>query len=212
MKYGRARQNARSFAALMFLVICGLYIASAQRITGSISGTVKDQQGAIIPNAAVKATNVDTAVTRTTATGGDGTFLIQYLPVGNYVVEVSAPSFERFIQQNVTVAVDQTMALAVTLTAGAETQTIQVTEAPPLVERLPQQLGRTVSPDEIISLPLVNRNAYAEISLTPGVQSNSASGQSNPSGTPELPGWRTGHGCDCEWQHRRRQRLGQLLP
>ena len=78
------------------------------------------------------------------------------------------------------------MALAVTLTAGAETQTIQVTEAPPLVQTTSAVVGRTVSPNEIISLPLVNRNAYAELSLTPGVLNNSASALSNPNGTPNF--------------------------
>ena len=47
-------------------------------------------------------------------------------------------------------------------------------------------LGRTIEPAEIIGLPLVNRNAYAELSLTPGVQANSASPSSNPNGTPNF--------------------------
>jgi Carboxypeptidase regulatory-like domain len=186
MKYERAKQRTRSFVALIFLVLCGLLTASAQRITGSISGTVKDEQGATVPNAAITATNVDTGFTSTIATGEDGTFLIQYLPVGNYVVEVSAPSFKKFIQQNVTVAVDQTMAVSVTLVAGTATQTVEVTEVPPLVQTTSAELGRTVSPNEIISLPLVNRNAYAELSLTPGVLANSASAQSNANGTPNF--------------------------
>lgn len=186
MKHDRAKRSAWTFTALIFLILCGLLTASAQRITGNINGTVKDQTGAIVSNATVKATNVDTGFTRTIATGADGSFTIQYLPVGNYVVEVTAPTFKRFIQQNVTVAVDQTMAVAVTLAAGAETQTIEVTDAPPLVQTTSAELGRTVSPNEINSLPLVNRNAYAELSLTPGVMANSASAQSNANGTPNF--------------------------
>lgn len=182
----RAKRSALSFTALMFLILCGVPTASAQRITGSINGTVKDQTGAIVSNAAVKARNTDTGFTRTVTSAADGTFTIQYLPVGNYVVEVSAPTFEKFIQQNVTVAVDQTVAVAVTLAIGAATQTIEVTDAPPLVQTSSAELGRTVTPYEINSLPLVNRNAYAELSLTPGVMANSASAQSNANGTPNF--------------------------
>jgi len=76
--------------------------------------------------------------------------------------------------------------LNVTLAVGSLSQTVEVTEAPPLVQTSSAELGRTVAPSEIIGLPLVNRNAYAELSLTPGVQSNSASPQSNPSGTPNF--------------------------
>ena len=172
--------------AVLLLFLCGMYAAQAQRITGNIAGTVKDEQGAMVTTATLKATNVDTGFTRTGTVNADGTFLIQYLPVGNYAVAVEAAGFKKFVQENLTVAVDQTVSLAVTLTVGAQTQTVEVTEAPPLVETSSVELGRTVSPNEIIGLPLVNRNAYAEISLTAGVMSNSASGQSNPNGTPNF--------------------------
>ena len=48
-------------------------------------------------------------------------------------------------------------------------------------------MGRTIEPDEIIGLPLVNRNAYAELSLTPGVMANNNSPTSNPAATPNFP-------------------------
>jgi hypothetical protein len=134
----------------------------------------------------IKATNVDTGLVRSTTTTTDGAYLIQYLPVGNYKVEVNASGFKRFVQENVVMTVDQTQVLNVTLSVGVQSQTVTVTEAPPLVEINSAELGRTVEPSEIIGLPLVNRNAYAELSLTPGVQSNSASPSSNPSGTPNF--------------------------
>ena len=94
--------------------------------------------------------------------------------------------FKKFEQQNLTIAVDQTQALNVALDVGAVTETVTVTTAPPLVNVTSETLGRTISPEEINNLPLVNRNAYTELSLTPGVQSNSASSQSNPNGTPNF--------------------------
>jgi len=173
------------FRALLVLILCAGLNAYAQQITGTIAGTVKDPQGAVVISAAVKATNVDTGLSRSTTTA-DGAYLIQYLPIGTYIVEVNAAGFKRFVQQNLVLTVDQTQALNVVLAVGVESQTVTVTGTPPLVETNSAELGRTVEPSEIIGLPLVNRNAYAELSLTPGVQSNSASPSSNPSGTPNF--------------------------
>jgi hypothetical protein len=174
------------FLASLVLVLCGGLTAYGQQITGTIAGTVKDEQGALVTSATVKAINIDTGLSRSATTTADGTYLIQYLPVGSYTVEVEASGFKRFVQQNVVLAVDQTQALNVTLSVGGQSQIVTVTEAPPLVDTSTAELGRTVQPAEIIGLPLVNRNAYAELSLTPGVQSNSASPSSNPSGTPNF--------------------------
>ena len=171
---------------LLVLVICGSVVGFGQQITGSISGTVRDAQGALVTAATVKATNNDTGFSRSAVTDNVGVYNIQYLPVGAYTVEVDAPGFKKFVQENLVLTVDQTQALNVTLAVGTQSQTVTVTEAPPLVETTTAELGRTVEPEEITGLPLVNRNAYAELSLTPGVQSNSASAQSNPSGTPNF--------------------------
>jgi hypothetical protein len=193
-QFGRsaAQSMKRKFTAILAMGLLALILApkgSAQQITGSIAGTVKDERGAVLPGASVKATNVDTAFSRVATTANDGAYRIEYLPVGSYNVEVEMPGFQKFVQQNIVLAVDQTQALNITLAVGASSETVTVTTAPALVDTSSATLGRTVQPDEIIGLPLVNRNAYAELSLTPGVQSNSASGStnasnSNPNGTP----------------------------
>jgi hypothetical protein len=184
-RYLSAAESIR-FLAVLAIVLGASAIACAQQITGSIAGTVKDEQGALVTTATIKATNVETDLSRSTTTTGDGTYLIQYLPVGTYVVEVDANGFKKFLQKNIVLTVDQTVSLNLTLAVGVQSQTVTVSEAPPLVETTTAELGRTVEPAEIIGLPLVNRNAYAELSLTAGVQSNSASAQSNPSGTPNF--------------------------
>ena len=163
--------------------------AVAQQITGSIAGTVTDAQGAVVPSATVQATNLDTGFFRSTTTGDDGAYRIEYLPIGKYSVAVEAQGFKKFLQQNLVLAVDETQTLNAMLAVGASSETVTVSATPPLVDTTTATLGRTVQPAEIIGLPLVNRNAYAELSLTPGVQSNSASGSTNasnanPSGTP----------------------------
>jgi hypothetical protein len=177
--------SARAVVALVF-ILTGSFAAFGQQITGSIVGTVKDQQGAVVNTATVKATNLDTGFSRSAPANGYGEYRIDYLPVGRYTVEAVAPSFERFVQKNVALDVDQTLTVDVTLTVGEATQTVTVTEAPPLVNTSDAVLGRTIEPDEIVGLPLVNRNVYSELSLTPGVMANNNSPTSNPSGTPTM--------------------------
>lgn len=174
-------------AKLLFLFAAAFVSgAAAQQITGTITGTVTDPQGAVVPKAEVRAINKATGLSRTVATDSSGIFAVTYLPAGEYSVAVDAPGFKHFLQQNVTLSVDQNLTLNVSLTIGEATDTVEVTDLPPSIETQSAELGRTISPEEIIGLPLVNRNAYAEISLTPGVMANSTSPQSNPNGTPNF--------------------------
>jgi len=171
---------------LFLLFVTAIHSSKAQQITGSIVGTVNDPQGAVISGATVKATNTGTGFSRVVITNGYGQFRIDYLPIGSYTIEVNARGFKRYLQQNIALSVDQTQTVPVALSVGTQTQTVTVTEAPPAVDTTTAELGRTIEPAEIIGLPLVNRNAYAELSLTPGVQANSASPSSNPNGTPNF--------------------------
>jgi hypothetical protein len=176
--------SAQVVAALVFAITGS--IAFGQQITGTIVGTVKDPQGAVVNTATVKATNVDTGFFRSASANGQGEYRIDYLPVGKYTVEAKAPSFERFVQENVTLDVDQEQTVEIKLAVGAQNQTVTVTEAPPLVNTSDAVLGRTIEPDEIIGLPLVNRNVYTELSLTPGIMANNNSPTSNAAGSPNF--------------------------
>ncbi len=160
--------------------------ASAQQTTGSIAGTVKDQTGAAVNTATVKATNLDTGFTRSVPTNGYGEYRIDYLPVGKYSVGAVAASFKQFVQQNIDLTVDTTLTLEITLSVGAQSETVTVDTAPPSVNTSDAELGRTIEAEEIVGLPLVNRNVYTEISLTPGVMANNNSPTSNPSGSPNF--------------------------
>ena len=99
-------------AVLMFASFASVH---AQQITGSIVGTVKDQTGAVVNNATAKATNVDTGFSRSAPANGYGEYRIDLLPVGRYTVEALAPSFERFVQENIALDVDQTLTVDIPL-------------------------------------------------------------------------------------------------
>jgi hypothetical protein len=173
-------------AGLALLLGLAFLPATAQQTTGSIVGTVKDQQGAVVSSAKVTATNVETGYNRSAPVNGDGEFRIDYLPVGRYTVQAQAATFERYVQKNLSLDVNQTLSLDIKLVVGAQTDTITVTEAPPQVNTSDAVLGRTIEPDEVIGLPLVNRNAYTELSLTPGIMANTSSTTQNPAGTPNF--------------------------
>ena len=185
MRFGRSLATHLQVSLLAVLFLFGGSV-HAQQTTGAIVGTVKDETGAVVNTATVKATNLDTGFSRSAQTNSYGEYRIDYLPVGKYTVAAEAASFKHFVQKNITLNVDDTLTLEIALSAGAASETVTVTEAPPLVDTTTAELGRTVEASEIVGLPLVNRNVYTEVSLTPGVMANNNSPTSNPSGSPNF--------------------------
>jgi hypothetical protein len=167
----------------LFMFTC-LGTIHAQQTTGTIVGIVKDQTDAAVSTATVKATNLDTGFTRAVPTNSLGEYRIDYLPVGKYKVESDATGFKHFIQENISLDVDQTLTVGIALAIGAASETVTVETAPPTINTSNAVLGVTLEREEIVGLPLVNRNIYSEVSLTPGVMANNNSPSSNPTGTP----------------------------
>ena len=182
--YVRGILTSGLWLAVVVTMIAGMAPVQAQQTTGSIVGTVNDATGAAVTSATVKATNVNTGFTRSAPVNGNGEYRIDYLPVGSYTVEATASGFERFVQKNLSLNVDDHLTVPIALAVGAATETVTVDTAPPVLNTSDAVLGRTIERDEIIGLPLVNRNIYSEVTLTPGVMANNNSPSSNPSGSP----------------------------
>jgi carboxypeptidase family protein len=158
----------------LFVLIVALLALSPARIaaqgtTGNILGTVTDSTGAVIPNAQVTVTNLETNFTRNGVTNASGEYLIQFLPLGSYRVEVTAPTFKKFAQTGVVLEINRNARVDAVLTAGAVTETVSVTSNAPLVETTQPALGQTINNQDIINLPLVNRDIYSLLELTAGV-------------------------------------------
>ncbi len=97
----------------MYAAVCLFLFASAafgQGDRGTITGTILDQQGAVIANAPVEARNVGTGTAYQAATTDTGNYTFAELPFGTYEVTVGVPGFKKFIRQNLTVQVAQTLA------------------------------------------------------------------------------------------------------
>ncbi|HMG03718.1 MAG TPA: carboxypeptidase regulatory-like domain-containing protein [Edaphobacter sp.] len=156
--------------------------AFAQLTTATILGTVSDSTGAVIPGARITATNVDTHFTRAAAANADGTFRLEFLPIGHYELKVDAQGFKSYSQTNITLNLNDQLTNNITLSLGDATETITVTDAPSLVQSSASSLGRVIDNTEVDNLPIVGRNVYDLLTLTAGVQTSS---QSNVLGYPQ---------------------------
>src|SRR5215472_13739645 len=177
MRYLMERVDWRLFMKITrFITACFLGLASgaltAQVTTTTMIGTVADKTGAVIVDAKVTATNVGTNLERSAETNAQGEYRIEFLPVGSYSLLVEAAGFKKFVQTGITLEIDQTARVDVLMDVGTTGETIQVTAAAPIVNLTNPELGRTVENQEIVDLPIVNRNVYTLLSLTPGVQRN----------------------------------------
>ena len=162
------------FVLLLAVVCQTLGLAGtlhAQLSTATVSGSVTDQTGAVIPNATVTLTQTDTNFTRASVTKADGTYREEFLPVGPYKVTIAAPGFKTLERTGIVLSVMQNAELNLQLEIGATTESVNVTADIPLVNLGNSTLGSTVGNVEIDNLPLVNRNVDRLLQLVPGVQS-----------------------------------------
>jgi hypothetical protein len=160
--------------------------AVAQITTATIVGTITDSSGAALAGVQVTARNADTSLTRTAPTSQDGAYRLEFLPVGNYVVEVTASGFKKVDRSGIVLQVNDTARVDISLAVGDLNETVTVIDAPPSINTSTVEIGGTIQSEEISSLPLVDRNVYSLLDLTPGVQSNSGGTATAPSGSNAL--------------------------
>ena len=168
------KQTLGIFIFLAVLFAIPLTVA-AQSTTATIVGSVTDPGGAQVPNASITARNADTGLKRTVVSGEDGSYRIEFLPVGKYVVEVTATSgFKKAFRDGIVLQVNDTAKVDISLEVGSVTESVTITGGAAEVNTSNAELGRTIQTKEIENLPLVERNIYALLDLTPGVQSNNS--------------------------------------
>ena len=154
----------------------------AQVATGTILGNVKDNTGAGVPGAQVTATNLGTQVSRTTVTDAEGQYSLPLLSVGNYKLDVTLSGFKNFVQTGILLEVGRNARVDAVIEPGRIEEVVSVVADAPLVETNTAALSRTVGQNEVLNLPLVNRDLYSLLSITGGVTSND---NSNSLGGPE---------------------------
>ena len=155
-----------AFAMLMVASLC--IPTMGQSTNASLSGVVQDTQGAVIPNAPVVATQIDTGQSRTVKSGEDGHYIITNLPIGSYKVSASSGGFKNVVVPSITLQVDQMAVLNLTLTVGSNTEQVTVTAETPLLTTDDSSVGQVVQNQSIESTPLNGRNFWQLVALVPG--------------------------------------------
>jgi len=149
-------------------------ISFSQSTFGSITGTVKDPAGALVPAAEVEVTNEGTGAVRRVVTTSAGVFNVPNLDLGRYKVRVSGKGFTTYERGGLNLAANQIINLEVPLALGATTTLVEVREASPVIATETNDLSGTVSHESMISLPLVGRHTgdggiYSFATLSTGV-------------------------------------------
>jgi outer membrane receptor protein involved in Fe transport len=140
------------------------------QVTGAtLSGTVTDSSGAVIPNAQITAKNMATGGTREVTADAAGLYSIPNLLPGSYEVRVSAKGFSTAVQSNITLAVGAQQQLNFPMKVGETATTVEVTEAAPQIELTSSTLTGQVESQTVRELPLNGRDWTSLATLQPGV-------------------------------------------
>ena len=158
---------------MRFIATLALLVFSAVSIfgqaVGSISGTVKDSSGGVVPAVKLTLTSGATAVQLTTTTNPQGEFQFLRIPPTTYSLSAEASGFKRIAVSSVLVQVDQITHLELALEVGAVTESVQVEAAAPLLENDKSTLSSVVENREIVNMPLNTRQVLDLALITPGV-------------------------------------------
>jgi len=158
-------KSATRLVILLMLLLLFSAIVSAQSIaTASLSGTVKDPHGAVVPGATITVQNSEKSFERSTLSGGDGGYQILQVPPGNYTITVEAKGFAKYTDKDVSLTVGQTAVLPIALSIST-TETVEVHAQAEAVETQRTSSTTTIGQRRIDNLP-TNGTNYIGFTLT----------------------------------------------
>ena len=168
------------YSRLVLVSLCVSVIAAfAQTDRGTITGTISDPAGAVVPGAVVTAKNSDTGETYQVGTSATGNYTLGQMPVGTYGVTVTVPGFKSSVRPGIIVSVAATVRVDFTLEVGAASESVTVEAAAPLLKTESGELSHTVDTSRMDNLPIYTltgtgngigniRNPLAATELLPG--------------------------------------------
>ena len=133
---------------------------------GSISGTVSDQSGSLVPGATVRMTQTSKGTVSTGTTDADGRYTFPNLPTGPYRLEVQANGFKNYSQTGIVVQVAENLTQNVSLQVGSLTETVEVQAGASMVETRDSSISQVVEQQRIVDLPLNGRNLTSLLTLS----------------------------------------------
>jgi len=157
---------------LVFIVVLLLTAIPAMAQTGGVTGTVKDQTGAVLPGVTVTITNIGTNAERTAISDERGDYTVTLLPIGTYRIQSELPGFKKGIAENIKVNVNDRLRIDFTLQVGAVSDQLVVSESAPLVQSETSSVGKVIDSQKIAELPLNGRRFESLLGIVPGVTSS----------------------------------------
>ncbi len=153
-----------TFAALMLVGV-----GSWAGVGGRVSGTVKDASYAVVPNATVKATNIDTGVQQQAATNDRGFYSFPDLPIGRYNIAIQKPGFKPYQRTGITIDANSALMVDAVLEIGEQALVVTVSESAVHAETSDTQMGEVISAAKMAAVPLNGRSYTDLLALQPGV-------------------------------------------
>lgn len=180
----------RTAAGISILVLIGSLFVAAQEFRGSISGTVTDPNGAVVPGATITVKSIETNVTQTVTANNSGSYTVPFLTPGTYTISASGSGFKTSIRENITIKVDDRLNLdfALEIGAAAEVNIVADTE---VLDRGSVTIGTSVSQRQIEELPLAEGAPYVLATQAPGVVYTGDPNFTGPTANGNLAGFRT---------------------
>ena len=155
-------------------LVCALLLVTAgfgysQAVNATLLGTVTDSSGAVVPNAKITVSEVNTGVNRSGQSNESGNYTFPDMAPGQYMVTVESSGFKKESRKDITLSVNTSTRIDVQLTPGNMTETVEVTGAPPLLQTDRADTGAQLEVVQTASLPLgTNRNYQSLLNLVPG--------------------------------------------
>jgi hypothetical protein len=143
--------------AAIFFVSFGATMIWAQA-TAQISGSVKDQTGAVLPGVEITATQTATGAKRSAVTDETGSYILQNLPIGPYTIEAALPGFKTYVQSGIVLQVGTNPIVNPVLEVGQLTDQVEVKADAALVESRSSGVGNVIDNQRVLELPLNGRN------------------------------------------------------
>jgi hypothetical protein len=171
MAYRKKARVSIWFVALVVWALTALICApvKAQVVGATLSGSVTDTSGGVIPNAKLSIKNVATQVMRSATTDSAGFYTAPNLLPGTYQVTITAQGFQTEVRSGITLTVGTQQSLNITMQVGQITQTVEVTTETPAVELASSSIGGVVTQQTVVELPLNGRSWSDLAELQPSV-------------------------------------------
>src|ERR1700730_16982787 len=163
----RRRPVRLSLTGIVVVAIAFSCAAQTSRVAGAIQGSVVNQTGGTVSNAAVTLRNQGTNQIRTISTNAEGSFRAGELPVGPYELRVESPGFSPYVNNAIAVSIGRVAQITVRLAPATVQQQITVSEQPPSIDPTQTTEATTINRDRIEESPVVSRNYLDFVLLAP---------------------------------------------